>query len=61
MFLTCNVIFSVLIRLLCEERDQSNVVLMVLRVVTLDGLFLIMGITLAVCIMIVSIQYFYAS
>lgn len=54
----CNVVFSVLIHLLCDGRENPNLVLVVLRVATLDGLFLIMGITLAVCILIVSIlQY----
>ena len=54
-YLTCNVVFSVLIHLLCDGGENPNIVLVVLRVATLDGLFLIMGITLAVCILIVSI------
>ena len=54
MFLICNVVFSVLIRYFCGDRGEYSDPLVVLRVVTLDGLFLIMGITLAVCIMIVS-------
>ena len=55
-YLTCNVVFSVLVYLLCDENGNPNVLLVVLRVATLDGLFLIMGVTLAVCIMIVSVQ-----
>ena len=56
MYLTCNVVFSVLIHLdvFRDSSGNPNVWLVVLRVATLDGLFLIMGITLAVCIMIVS-------
>jgi hypothetical protein len=54
MYLTCNVVFSVLIHLdvFRDSSGNPNVWLVVLRVATLDGLFLIMGITLAVCIMI---------
>ena len=54
MFLTGNVVFSVLIQQFCSNSGSTNFVLVGLRVVTLDGLFLIMGITLAIFIMIVS-------
>lgn len=55
MYFLSNVVFSVLIHVLCNDGENPNVVLVVLRVATLDGLFLIMGITLAVCILIVSV------
>ena len=51
IYLILNVVFSVLIQL---DGNNPKTYLIVLRVVTLDGLFLVMGVTLAVCIMIVS-------
>ena len=55
LYMTCNVVFSVLIQL--RDEQNPNIYLVVLRVITLDGLFLVMGVTLAVCIMIVSILH----
>ena len=54
MFLTSNVLFSVLIHIFCERSGRTKFVLVALRVVTLDGLFLAMGIILAIYILIVS-------
>ena len=57
MYLVCNVVFSVLIHLhsLRDDNGNPNSYLVVARVATLDGLFLIMGITLAIFILIVSL------
>ena len=44
-----SVVFGVLIRM------HDSQTLVILRVVLLDGLFLVMGITLGVCIIVVSI------
>ncbi|CAI8018833.1 Integral membrane protein GPR137B [Geodia barretti] len=54
LYLLCNIVFSVLIHLnsLRDSDGNPNQYLVVLRVVTLDGLFLLMGITLAVCMFI---------
>lgn len=49
IFIVGNVTFSVLIRL-CEGANQM---LVIMRVVVLEGLFLIMGLTLAVCILMI--------
>ena len=61
LYLLCNIVFSVLIHLnsLRDSDGNPNQYLVVLRVVTLDGLFLLMGITLAVCMFIVSIYVLY--
>ena len=56
MFLTSNIVFSVLIHIFCERIGETKFVLVVLRVVTLDGLFLAMGFALAVYILIVSTE-----
>ena len=58
-YLLCNILFSVLIHLNTPggSHGNPNTYLVVLRVATLDGLFLIMGITLAVFILIVSALY----
>ena len=55
-YFVCNIVFSVLIHLnsLRDPDGNPNPYLVVLRVATLDGLFLLMGITLAVCMLIVS-------
>ena len=48
IFMAGSVVFGVLIQM------YKNVLLVILRVVLLDGLFLVMGITLGVCIIVVS-------
>ena len=48
IFMAGSVVFGVLIQMYRSE------LLVILRVVLLDGLFLVMGITLGVCIIVVS-------
>ena len=53
-FLASSLIFYFLIEGSWADNNKARSALMIVRVALLDGLFLIMGITLGVCICIVS-------
>lgn len=54
IFIVGNITFYILIK---KQNNDQNDLLVMLRVILLDGLFFVMGITLGVCVMLVNLMH----